>query len=70
MYKPIKTAVNWIINVINSMIRGINNAFGWLGLSIPQITWGMPESLFGGGQQAGSVGKGVSAKQRQEQSAP
>ena len=70
MYKPIKTAVNWIINVINSMIRGINNAFGWLGLSIPQIAWGMPESLFGGGQQAGGqAGKGVSAEQRREQSA-
>jgi len=71
MYKPIKTAVNWIINVINSMIRGINNAFGWLGISIPQITWGMPESLFGGGQiTGGQTGKGVSAEQRQEQSAP
>jgi len=46
MYQPIRTAVDWIITVINSMIRGFNSVFGMLGLHINEIAWRMPD-VFG-----------------------
>lgn len=67
MYQPIRTAVDWIIAVINAMIRGFNSVFGWLGLRIGEIAWRMPGTLFGGGAAGDTYAGGVSAEQRREQ---
>ena len=64
MYQPIRQAVDWIIAVINSMIRGFNSVFGMLGLHINEIGWKMPTSLFGGEEQARVAPKVSEAEQQ------
>ncbi len=43
MYEPIKRAIDWIINMVNRMIRSINRATSKLGISIPTIPFSMPD---------------------------
>jgi hypothetical protein len=35
--KGVEDAINWVIDKINGLIRGINNLGGWLGIHIDEI---------------------------------
>ena len=43
MYEPIRKSVDWIINVVNGLIRGLNRILALVGIRLPEITWRMPD---------------------------
>ncbi len=66
MYQPIRQAVDWIIGVINGMIRGLNQILGMFGLRLPEIGFRMPD-LFA--QQRNIRGATSREKAREERRA-